>query len=210
MSNNSYNSIAGKSTERIIAISDGVFAVALTLLVLEIRIPAQNELHSEQDLIQLFISLAPKFLVYFLAFMTAGIFWMGHSAQYKNIDDSDRNLSWINLIFLLSVTLLPFSTAFLGDYITFKFSILIYWLNIFLMGILLYINWLYASKKGFIAKEKFSLVDTAIRSRIIIAQTLYFVGFLLCFINNYTSIAFIIVVQANYAFAFIKEKRKNK
>lgn len=210
MDKNSYNSIAGKSTNRILAISDGVFAVAITLLVLEIRVPEQSELHTEQELIQLFISLAPKFLVYFLAFMTAGIFWMGHSAQYDNIDKSDRNLSWINLIFLLSVTLLPFSTAFLGDYITFKFSILIYWLNIFLMGILLYINWLYASKKGFIKKEKLVEIDSGIRRRIIVAQTLYFIGFLLCFINNYISIAFIIAIQANYAFAFIKEKQKNK
>jgi uncharacterized membrane protein len=78
--------------------------------------------------------------VYFLAFLTGGIFWMGHSAQYKNIDDSDRNLSWINLIFLLSVTLLPFSTAFLGDYINFKFAIFIYWLNLLFMGFILYIN----------------------------------------------------------------------
>ena len=73
MSTNSYNKIAGKDTGRIIAISDGVFAVALTLLVLEIRVPVLETIKSDTELIAAFILLKSKFLVYFLAFMTTGI-----------------------------------------------------------------------------------------------------------------------------------------
>lgn len=58
-------------------------------------------------------------------------------------------------------------------------------------------------------KEKFDTINSGIRRRIIVAQTLYFIGFLLCFIHTYLSIAFIIAIQTNYAFAFIEEKRKN-
>lgn len=206
MSTNSYNKIAGKDTGRIIAISDGVFAVAMTLLVLEIRVPILETIKSDSELIAAFIQLKSKFLVYFLAFITTGIFWMGHAAQYKHIEKSDRNLSWINLIFLLTVTLLPFTTAFLGDYTDFRFPIFIYWFNILLMGLFLYINWKYACKKEFIPKETIAILDKPMRKRIIAAQSLYFLGTMLCFINPYLSIAFIIFVQLNYAFAFLGDK----
>lgn len=209
MNKKSYNQIAGQSTERIIGISDGIFAVALTLLVLEIRIPVMEEIKTEAELLKVFMSLSPKFLVYFLAFMTAGIFWMGHSAQYKVIEKSDRNLNWINLLFLLCVTMLPFSTAFLGDYIDFKLAIFVYWLNIFLMGLMLFINWNYVYKNEFVSEENRKLMNYGIRKRIIVAQSLYFLGLLLCFISSYLSIAFIIVVQLNYAFPFVKERNSN-
>ena len=139
--------------------------------------------------------------------MTTGIFWMGHSAQYKHIEKSDRNLSWLNLLFLLTVILLPFSTSFLGNYTNYKFPIAIYWLNIFLMGAMLYVHWAYAYKHGFVSTETREIVNKPLRTRIIIAQTLYFFGALMCFISPYLSIAFIIAVQLNYAFAFINDPR---
>ncbi|HMZ95055.1 MAG TPA: TMEM175 family protein [Chitinophagales bacterium] len=198
-----YNNIAGQDIGRIIAISDGVFAVALTLLVLEIRVPLLDIIHSEKELVVQFALLKSKFLVYLLAFMTTGIFWLGHSSQYKHIEKSDRNLNWINLIFLLFVTMLPFTTAFLGDYTNFKFPIFIYWLNIFMLGVLLYINWNYAYKKGFVNENTKEDINNPLRKRIIYAQTLYFIGALLCFINPYISITFIILIQMNYAFGFV-------
>lgn len=200
-----YNQIAGKDITRMAAISDGVFAVAMTLLVLEIRAPAAELIKSESDLVSSFLALGPKFLMYLLAFMTIGIFWTGHGAQYKHISTSDRNLSWINLLFLLMVSVIPFSTAFLGDFPNYKFPLFIYWLNIFLMGLLLYINWAYACRKNFVSTETKELVDRAIRRRIVVAQSLYFAGLLLCFINPFLSIVFIIAVQINYAFGLISK-----
>ncbi|MBS1572293.1 MAG: DUF1211 domain-containing protein [Bacteroidetes bacterium] len=202
-----YNKIAGKDTSRLIAISDGVFGVAMTLLVLEIRVPVLESIHSEKDLITEFLTLKYKFLVYFLAFMTTGIFWVGHSSQYKHIDKSDRNLNWINLLFLLSVTFLPFTTAFLGDYMQFKFALAVYWFNIFLMGLMLYINWIYAYKNNLTNEETKNMVDKPLRKRIIIAQSLYLAGALLGFINPYLGITIIIAIQLNYAFAFFSGKK---
>jgi uncharacterized membrane protein len=202
-----YNKIAGKDTSRLIAISDGVFGVAMTLLVLEIRVPVLESIHSEKDLITEFLTLKYKFLVYFLAFMTTGIFWVGHSSQYKHIDKSDRNLNWINLLFLLSVTFLPFTTAFLGDYMQFKFALAVYWFNIFLMGLMLYINWIYAYKNNLANEETKNMVDKPLRKRIIIAQSLYLAGALLGFINPYLGITIIIAIQLNYAFAFFSGKK---
>lgn len=204
----SYNKLAGQSAERINAISDAVFGVAMTLLVLEIKVPELEGHETEGDLMHAFFALMPKFLVYFLSFMTAGIFWVGQSAQFRHIEKSDRNLIWINLLFLLFVSTLPFSTAFLGDHINFKFSILLYWLNILLLGIFLYINWTYADRKGLITEETRNMVYEPIRRRILVAQALYFFGALLCFINPYLSIGVIIAIQLNYAFAFFSGSEK--
>jgi uncharacterized membrane protein len=104
---NSYNNIAGRDTGRLIAISDAVFGVAMTLLVLEIKVPEVKG--TDKELMMAFLGLLPKFMVYFLSFMTAGIFWMGQSAQFDHIRKSDRNLSWITLLFLLFVAVLPFT-----------------------------------------------------------------------------------------------------
>ncbi len=202
-----YNQIAGQDTNRIIAISDGVFSVALTLLVLEIRVPLLSSIHTEAELIQVFFALKEKFLVYFLAFMTTGIFWLGHASQYQHIIKGDRNLSWINLLFLLFVTMLPFTTAFLSDYTRFRFPIFIYWFNIFMLGAMLYINWSYAKKKKLINEATKGLVDKPLRNRILIAQSLYFFGALLSFIHPLLSIGFIILVQMNYAFAYLNRLR---
>ncbi len=207
-----YNQIAGQKIGRVEALSDGVFAIALTLLVLEIKVP---ELHiqSEAELWAALKTLAPKFLSYFLSFMTMGIFWTGQSLQLSYMERYNRDLNWNALFFLLLVSLLPFTTAFLGQYTAFKLAIAIYWLNIFLLGLLLYIHWNYARKHNFVSikdPEELKAIDTAIRKRIIIAQCLYLFGALLCFINPYISIAFIIAVQLNYAFAIISGRGPKK
>jgi uncharacterized membrane protein len=199
---NHYNQIAGQDTGRIVALSDGVFSVAMTLLVLEIRVPVLAIIHSDQDLINAFFHLKEKFLVYLLAFMTIGIFWVGHSSQYKHILKSDRNLSWINLIFLLFVTLLPFTTAFLGDYFHFIFPVIVYWLNILMLGALLYANWRYALRRELVNNETKHLVDVPLRKRIIVSQSLYALGAALCFFSPFLSVGFIIIIQLNYAFGF--------
>ncbi|MBC9911410.1 TMEM175 family protein [Chitinophaga varians] len=205
----SYNKIAGKSTQRIEAVSDGIFAVAMTLLVLEIKVPGVEGKLTENELAKVFFAQLPRFLVYFLSFMTAGIFWVGQSAQFAYIEKSDRNLNWISLLFLLFVSLLPFSTAFLSDYTDYKFAILVYWVNILMLGVCLYINWSYAMKHGFVQTEgDKEVISSAIKRRIVTAQMLYFAGALLCFISTYLSIGFIILMQLNYAFGIVSGRNK--
>jgi uncharacterized membrane protein len=200
----SYNQLAGQRVQRIEAISDGVFAIAMTLLVLDIRVPVGEVIHSEAELMQSFAALAPKLLSYFLSFMTLGIFWTGHSAQYHYIAKSDRHLNWLSLFFLLFVSILPFTTAFLSEHIQFKFSIGLYWLNILLLGLLLYLHWNYAARHHYlnVSGEEAASVSHAIRYRIQVSQTLYALGALLCFVHPYLSILIIISIQLNYAFAF--------
>ena len=151
----------------------------------------------------------PKFLTYLLSFMTLGIFWTGQSAQFHFIEKSDRNLNWIALVFLSLVSLLPFSTAFLSEYIVYRYAVAVYWLNLFLLGLLMYINWVYAYRHNFISVEGSDkkTISYLIKKRIIVAQSLYLAGALLCFINTYLSIAVIISIQFSYAFAIFNRKR---
>lgn len=173
----------------------------MTLLVLDLRVPAAEAVHSEPGLRMALAALAPNLLTYFLSFMTLGIFWVGQHTQLSKLKRSERTLTWIHLVFLLMVTMVPFSTKLLAAFITYRTALVIYWLNIVGLGAGLYWSWSYARKANLIKEEAPVGIDVAVRGRIIIAQALYAVGALLCLVNTYVSIGFIVLVQLNYVFA---------
>src|ERR1700741_4690877 len=119
-----YNRIAGQSVERLAALSDGIFAVAMTILVLDLHAPAVEAVHGEADLWRGLVALGPRLLVYLMSFLTLGIFWVGQQTQLNHLARSDRDLTWIHLVFLLGVSLMPFSPVLLADYITYRLAVL--------------------------------------------------------------------------------------
>jgi uncharacterized membrane protein len=197
----SYNQIAGQSAERLTALSDGVFAVAMTLLALDLRAPAVEAIHSEHDLWRALVVLAPQHMMYMMSFLTLGIFWLGQQAQLNHLKHSSRSLTWIHLAFLFMVTMVPFSTALLAKFPRYRLALVVYWLNLLLLGAALYWSWVCALGSGLVKSEIPAAVSDAIKRRIVIAQSLYAFGMLLCVISNYLSIAFIVLVQLNYVFA---------
>lgn len=143
-----YNRIAGQSIERLAALSDGIFAVAMTLLVLDVHVPAE-EIRSEHELWSALLKLSPRFLVYLMSFLTLGIFWNGQQAQFNHFSRGDRNLTWIHIAFLAAVSVTPFSTALLEGFIHLRVALAVYWLNIVLLGAVLYSSWRYARTQCF-------------------------------------------------------------
>src|SRR5580704_6153095 len=139
MVNTSYNRVAGHSVERLAALSDGIFGVAMTLLLIELHVPARELIQSEHDLLKAFAALAPQLVVYLMSFMTLGIFWVGQQTELNHLERSDRNLTWINLGFLFLVTIVPFTTRLLAEFTTYRSALVAYWLNIFLLGAALYV-----------------------------------------------------------------------
>ena len=196
-----YNLIAGQSVERLAALSDGLFAIAMTLLVLDLRVPASGAIHSELDLWGALVKLLPRFIPYFMSFLTLGIFWVGQQTQLNRFARSDRNLAWIHLGFLLAVSLMPFSTALLAEFITYRTALVVYWLNILLLGVVLFGSWRYAWRAGLVKDDTTVEMSSAVERRIVIAQALYGLGALLCVVSTYVSIAFIVLVQLNYVLA---------
>lgn len=211
-----YNLIAGQSLERLAALSDGIFAVAMTLLVLDLRVPvndaiqsqlqaqvqsqplwAVGALQSEKVLLDILVQLLPRLLTYFMSFLTLGIFWLGQQTQIDQFARSNRNLTWIHLIFLFAVSLMPFSTMLLADYITFRLALFVYWLNLLFLGVMLYTSIRYAARAGLLKDETTPETRAANIRRIVTYQALYAFGALLCIISTYVSIAFIVLLQLN-------------
>jgi TMEM175 potassium channel family protein len=196
-----YNRIAGQNAERLAALSDGIFAFAMTLLVLDMRVPAIEAIHSEHDLWRGLVALGPRLVMYMMSFLTLGIFWLGQQTQLNHLERSDRSLSWIHIVFLFGVSIMPFSTMLLAEYTAYRIALVIYWLNILWLGGALYISWVCAIGLGLVKQDMAPEVPVAIKRRIVVAQTLYAFGALLCVFSTYWSIAFIVLVQLNYAIA---------
>ena len=197
----SYNHLAGQSVERVAALSDGIFGVAMTLLLLELHVPLRDAVADETALVHALVAMLPQLLVYLMSFITLGIFWVGQQTQLSHLRRSDRHLTWIHLVFLFAITLIPFSTRLLAEFVTFRTALLAYWLNILFLGGLLYASWRRAKSSGFIVPDLSEDAQAAICRRIVIAQALYALGAVLCLINTYVSIGFIVLVQLNYAVA---------
>jgi len=197
----SYNRIAGQSVERLAALSDGIFGVAMTLLLLDLHVPAKELIRSEGDLRHALVLLAPQLLVYLMSFLTLGIFWVGQQTQLNHLERSERHFTWIHLAFLFLVTLMPFSTRLLIEFLTFRTALIAYWANILLLGALLYLSWGRATHASLVKSDTPPEVPAAICRRILIAQSLYAFGAVLCVLNTYWSIAFIVLLQLNYAIA---------
>jgi len=196
-----YNLIQGRSLERLAALSDGIFAVAMTLLVLDLHIPSAEQIHSESELIHALAALAPQWITYGMSFLTLGIFWAGQQTQLNHIARGTRDLTWIHLGFLFVVTLVPFSTRLLAEFITYKLAIGIYWLNILALGATLYWSWMHAVRANLVKEDTPGEIRHSICRRITIAQSLYAAGAALCFYRTWLSIAVIVIVQLNYAIA---------
>jgi uncharacterized membrane protein len=208
MVNTSYNRVAGHSVERLAALSDGIFAVAMTLLVLDLHTPAREMIHSEHDLLHAFSALAPQLVVYLMSFMTLSIFWVGQQTELNHLERSDRNLTWINLGFLFLVTIVPFSTRLLAEFTTYRSALVAYWFNIFLLGVTLYGAWGYAMRAKLTTSETTYEIAAAVCHRIIFAQVLYAAGALLSVFSTYWSIGFIVLIQLQYAIAPLQRLRK--
>jgi uncharacterized membrane protein len=194
-----YNRIVGQNLDRLTALSDGVFSVAMTLLVIDLKTPAAEAMHSEHDLWTALLALAPRLVTYLMSFLTLGIFWLGQQAQLDRAKHSDRDLMWLHIAFLCAVTLVPFSTSLLAEFFTYRVALIVYWANILLLGLLLLATWRHAVRGGLLREDVTPVEVNAICRRVTIAQTLYACGAALCFFNTYWSIGFIVLIQLYYA-----------
>ena len=196
-----YNDIAGGSLERIAALSDGLFAIAMTLLVLDLKLPEPATVHGEGELAAGLAALAPRLVMFAMGFLTLGIFWTGQQTQLRQFARGDRDLGWIHLAFLFAVSVMPFSTMLLGGYPAYRLALGVYWLNILSLGATLLWSWRHARAAGLLRDDVTPAIFVAVERRILIAQALYAAGALLCLWNTWASIAFILALQLYYAVA---------
>jgi len=134
----------GLATGRVEALSDGVFAIAITLLVLDIAVPA----HASQDLLAAVTRQWPSYLAYAVSFSTIGALWLGHNAITEYLDRADAAFVRLNLLLLLLVAFLPFPTRLFADYLgedrPERVAATIYGVSLLVASTLLWVLWRYA------------------------------------------------------------------
>lgn len=135
----------GLTSDRVETLTDGIFAIAMTLLVLNIHLPELGTSH-QPELYALVIEQSRLFYNYALSFILLAIFWIIHHQQFHYIKRTDRRHIWLNIFILMFVCLMPFSTSLSGDYHGDWMAGLFFGSNMFILGVLFYLNWTYATK----------------------------------------------------------------
>jgi uncharacterized membrane protein len=134
--------VAGLTTARIMAFSDGVFAIAITLLVLNLQVPKVPV----PELVGRVLALWPNFLSYLLSVVIIGIYWIAHHNMFHYIKRSNRPLLWINILLLMCVAFIPFPAGLLGEYPLQRISIIIYASSLIVTNLFLSLLWWYAAR----------------------------------------------------------------
>ena len=124
--------------ERLILFTDAVFAIAITLLIIEIKVP---ELHahglpSEPDVLRATLALLPKFMGFFVAFFVIAIYWVAHHRVFRYVYAYDNRLIWLNMFFLLSIVLMPFTAAYQGEYPLLTTPWVLYCISVIFTGLM--------------------------------------------------------------------------
>jgi uncharacterized membrane protein len=166
---------SGYGLDRLLALSDGVFAFAVTLLVLDLAVPVLSPGASSADLWQALSKEYINFLSYLTSFVIAGVWWNAHHQNFRRIRNSDSALRWLNLLFLLWIALLPFFTKILDQYNTLQIAVVLYATDQAAAGIFMGLSWWYASKNHRLVDK--DLKESEIKSRLLtnVVAPLFFI-----------------------------------
>jgi uncharacterized membrane protein len=149
------NTENGRELDRIVYFSDAVFAIAITLLVLDIHVPEIPERLVDEQLPGRLLALWPKYLSYVLSFLVILMYWMGHHSTFRAIKRYDRALIWLNSLFLMCIAFLPFPTSLLGEYGDNQVAVAFYAASVAVARLLLTAVWWYASSEHRLLDESF-------------------------------------------------------
>jgi uncharacterized membrane protein len=130
---------------RVEALTDGIFAFAMTLLVTTLDFPSSDASLPALTLHRMILTFLPDFLNYIIAFIVLAGFWIAHHALFHHIRFMDRTLLWTNVLSLLFVALLPFSTDLVGDYSGVPLAAVVFEANLLAIGLSLFLIWSYAT-----------------------------------------------------------------
>ena len=195
---------------RIEGLADGVFAITMTLLVLDVRLPVEaTQIDNKLGLLS---NLTPKILTFILSFTAAGLFWTVLTNHFNYINTSDRNENLIAIFYLLFVSLLPFSTSFLSEYLHSRIAVGFYILNLVVIILFAFLHWLYAYHAGLVNVEggQELIIHKAMmkRARIVLISYAVVAGF--CFINSTLALFGIIFLQFIFTISGFKSFGKKR
>lgn len=192
---------------RLQSLSDGVFSIAMTLLVFEIGSPI---LFSSALTMQNVVLIMPQLIIYFLSFTLLGIYWLGHKNQFIYIRLTTDSFDWLNLIFLSMIAIIPFSAKLFGTHILNPIAISVYGGNLMLIGALLALHWAYAHKMGLLNSKITESITKMGYYKILGAPFCYGVSLIFLIWTPWVSIAVFLAVPLFYIFPGLKNIWKIK
>ena len=177
-------------------LSDGIFAVAMTLLAVELTVRVIPKLQAAEKVGGLLIEMWPRFLAFAISFIVLGIFWFSHYGIFRFINSSDSRFAWLNILFLMFISLVPFSTALIGQYHVYsKVATIFFGINAFLAMLMLNFIWLYAaSNYRLISNQIEHRRIKRIRVNFIIICSVFLLAVLISLINPIGGIVLYIVM----------------
>jgi uncharacterized membrane protein len=190
-----------KETARIEAFSDGVYAIAVTLLVLEIHVPKFDEVEQLGGLTAALTHQWPSYLSYVISFLSILIMWINHHKLFQLVRRKDHNLLVLNGLLLMGITLIPFPTAVLADYMMTKYvtaAAVVYSGSYLLIAILYNLLWRHISAK-LIRHDHDIMTTNAIDRQYNIGLLTYVVVFVIAFFWPYDSIVINLVLAMFFA-----------
>lgn len=143
----------GLSIDRLLLFSDAIFAFAITLLAIDIRVPQLPQDQIASQLNNQIYALLPKFISFLLSFFIVGNYWISFHRTFHAIKRYDRGLIYLNLLFLMFIVLLPFPNDLIGKYPANEVTVIIYALFLAATGLSLYLLWVYASRRYRLVNE---------------------------------------------------------
>jgi len=177
----------GLTKTRIEALTDGIFATVMTVLVLGLTVPAANL--SEVELASQIRAHWPNYVAYAFSFIVLGVYWIGHHNQFHYIKRSDRVFLWVNILFLLTIGFVPFSTSLLGLYPFSPTAVRIYGANLAATGLALYAVWWYAtSQYRLVEKDLDPHIVSLAKRRIIVGPIVSMLGVGFSFLDTRISL----------------------
>ena len=145
------------SKNRLEALVDGVFAFAMTLLVIGLTVPSIPKSQAAAELTPALLSMWPELLSFLIAFFVLASFWVVHHRHFHYLNSVDTPVLWLNIVILIFVVLVPFTTDVSGDYSDVQIAVILFHLNLLILGLLFFVQWQYIvrhpSLAGTIPKE---------------------------------------------------------
>ena len=164
------------TVERLGALNDGVIAIIITILVLEIKVPEGHDFGNE-GVVSFMYKFSRDIMVYLLNFSLIGVFWVQHHVMFHYLARTNRTFIYLNILFLFLLSLSPFSTKLAGTYRGERFAEVTFGLNLLLSGVMLLVMWQYTTrKKNHLRKPVSATVRRSMSRRIMIAPAIILLG----------------------------------
>jgi uncharacterized membrane protein len=181
-------------TARVEAFSDGIFAIAITLLVLEVRVPRPDLTGNGSTLLHALLHLWPSYLGYVISFVTIGVMWVNHHSMFVLIQRTDRYFLQLSVLFLMFIAFLPFPTAVLAEYLPEakgrQVAVAAYSASFVCIAVAYNALWWYAAHNGRLLDSNADREAVrTISRRYLLGPMAYGISFLLAFINPWASLA---------------------